>query len=82
MQGRTRYQQLLKWLCCLLTVPSLYAATPLWVFVPQTPVALTVAPGETAQVQYAVYNQSSRGKVLIMQPIKGDYSNQSLPVAR
>lgn len=71
MQGRTRYQQLLKWLCCLLTAPSLYAATPLWVFVPQTPVTLSVAPGETAQVQYAVYNQSARAKVLIMQPIQG-----------
>ncbi len=47
------------------------ATKPLWTFVPQTPTAITVTKGGSAQVIYAVQNQSSRPKILVMKPIAG-----------
>ncbi|HAT6977457.1 TPA: DUF1566 domain-containing protein [Legionella pneumophila] len=55
---------------CLM-LSGVQAAKPLWTFVPQTPIDITVAKGSGAQVIYTVNNQSSRPKTLVMKPIAG-----------
>lgn len=56
---------------------SVQAAQPLWTFEPSTPVKLSVAKGEIAQVIYTVHNQSSHPKNLLIKSIAG--ISQSAP---
>lgn len=58
-------------LFCSLMLLNVQAAKPLWLFDPQTPTAITVAKGRSAQIIYTIYNQSSKPKILSMKRIAG-----------
>ncbi|MCE3044295.1 YncE family protein [Legionella sp. 16cNR16C] len=63
-------------LLSLLFISSVQAAaTPLWTFIPQTPVELTLTNSASAEVIYTVQNQSVRPKSLVMMPIAGVTQN-------
>ncbi len=62
-------------LLLLLIIAKAQAATPLWTFIPQTSVELTLTNNGSAEVIYTVQNQSAHPKTLVMIPIAGITQN-------
>jgi hypothetical protein len=60
-------------LSLLCVVSTIYAAYPLWTFVPNInyPPQVSINPSQTATVVYTVKNQSYKAKSLVMKPIAG-----------
>lgn len=60
-------------LSLLFVISTVYAAYPLWTFVPNTnyPPKISINPSQTATVVYTVQNQSVKAKSLVMKPITG-----------
>ena len=69
--GRMNLRRIFIGLCGWLLMTGIQAGMPLWTFIPLMNTHLSIAPTQTATVQYLVTNQSKKFYLLTMLPIVG-----------
>lgn len=74
MQGNKKHffmRKLLALLWSMFLVAAAQAGSPMWTFEPLTATTVAVPVNDAAVVQYRVTNQSSKPRILTLQPIQG-----------